>query len=303
MLRLRFRGSLAIALSVSLALPPSVAAEEDAAVLAGKAQQVFRGARVTAARGGPDAARLYAQAGRLYGQAAAMLPEVEEHRGTRADLLGQAGSAYLEANRMVPADPAPLHAARTLAQQHLDALVASYGPGAPASVEYKRAAALMREVDGRLAALAGLTAAQRRATWRRVGLGTSLALASVSLAATIGTRWAIARTPITGPLYDDILAAARREQVPHGESDDMCQEGRMRGADAVDAACDARDRAWRSSIATGVLTGVFIASAITFAALVLRTRRKSLAQLHRWKAAVLVSPMMGGVYFAAGTRF
>lgn len=303
MLRLRFRGSLAIALSVSLALPPSVAAEEDAAVLAGKAQQVFRGARVVAARGGPDAARLYAQAGRLYGQAAATLPEVEEHRGTRADLLGQAGSAYLESNRMAPVDPAPLHAARALVQQHLDALVASYGPGARASVEYERATSLMREVDGRIAALDGLTAAQRRVDWRRVGLGTSLALASASLAATIGTRLAIARTPITGPLYDDILAAARREQVPHGEGDDMCQEGRMRGADAVDAACDARDRAWRSSIATGVLTGVFVASAITFAALALRTPRKSMAQLHRRKAAVLVSPTMGGVYFAAGTRF
>lgn len=303
-------------LAATLARPAALQAAPpaDPVALAVQAQRVFQLARSTSVRDPQGAARRYAAAGDLYGKAAAALPEQAANRETRADLLGQAGSAYLEAHRLAPADPTPLRAARALTRVHLDALVASYGPAALATVEHERAAALAREVDGLLgepapgparaieevlpAPTRDPPAARRRADWRRVGLGTSLALAGVSIGATLGMGLAVSREPFSGVLYRNIRAAAQVHGVPNGAGDDMCAGGREMGAEAVIDACDTRDRVWRASVAMAIVSGVLVASAITFGVLLARSRR-----MQRRGAGLAVMPAGGGLFVAAGARF
>lgn len=296
---------LALVVALALIQPPAALAARsptnDAAALAGRAQREFQGARGTAARDPRLAARRYADAAALYGRAAAALPEDAGHRETRADLLGQAGSAYLEAHRLAPDDAAPLHAARSLARTHLDALAASYGPAAANLGEHAQASSLIREIDALLGVPAEVAAPaprpppQRRVDWRRVGLGTSLALAGVSIGAAMGTGFAVTRAPFTGPAYDDIVAAAAASGVPSGPMDDMCTNGAALAATPVISACETRDRIWRASIAMMAVSGVMVASAITFGVLVARARRS--------RVGVAAAPTPGGAFIAAGARF
>lgn len=294
---------LAVVVALALIQPPAALAARsptnDAAALAGRAQREFQGARGTAARDPRLAARRYADAAALYGRAAAALPEDAGHRETRADLLGQAGSAYLEAHRLASDDAAPLHAARSLARTHLEALAASYGPAAADLGEHAQASSLIREIDALLGVPAEVAAPapppQRRVDWRRVGLGTSLALAGVSIGAAMGTGFAVTRAPFTGPAYDDIVAAAAASGVPSGPMDDMCANGAALAAAPVISACETRDRIWHASITMMAVSGVMVASAITFGVLVARARRS--------RVGVAAAPTPGGAFIAAGARF
>jgi hypothetical protein len=314
MFRVRARGlGPAVLLAVALAWPATLHAAPagDAAALASKAQQEFQAARGAASRNPLAAARRYAKAADLYGQAAARLPETAEHRETRADLLGQAGSAYIEAHRLAPADPTPLRAARSLAEVHLAALTASYGEAASGLQEHALATALVREVDGLLGADAAAVPAEPaqerpRPTgpdWRRVGLGASVGVALAAGAFAMGTGFAVTRAPFTGPAYEKIVREAELADVPNGEKDDMCALGRQMSAPGVIAACERRDRLLGTSIGMSVIAGVAAVTAVTFGVLLARSKRPTAAKLRRHGVAVTVAPAAGGLSFGAGARF
>lgn len=299
-------------LAVALAWPATAHAAPagDAAALASKAQQEFQAARGATSRNPLAAARRYAKAADLYGQAAARLPETAEHRETRADLLGQAGSAYIEAHRLAPADPRPLRAARALAEEHLAALAASYGAAAGDLQEHALATALVREVDELLGADAPTVPEpareqSRRAggSWRQVGLGVSIGVAVAAGSIALGTGFAVTRAPFTGAAYEKIVREAELADVPHGETDDMCALGRQMGAAGVMAACDRRDRLLGTSIGMSALAGVAAISAVTFGVLLARSKRPAAARLRGHGAAIAVVPTAGGLSFGAGARF
>jgi hypothetical protein len=330
------RRALCVALALGLAWPATVSAapDEDVVVLVRRAQKEIEAARKT---GATDAASRYSTAAELYGRAAARMPEYEETRVVRDDLLAQAVSAYIEASALAGDDLGPLRAALALVQEHLDALDRVYGRSAAKLPEHVRAREFRDELAKRpgvvvaapqqlpepkpedepgkaqpIEPIAAKSMPEPEATpkpepqgsdWRKIGLGVSIGLTVVSLGTAIGTASAVAHEPFEGPLYRDIYAAALRNNVTVMPGVDMCTQGEDLMATEVIDACATRDRVARAAVAMTVMTGVFAVSSVVFGVLLAKSKRRDVAARRQHRPGLGVGPAPGGGFVVLGGSF
>lgn len=336
------RRAVCLTLALELAWPAGVAAapDEDVMVLVARAQQEINAARAPNAT---DSAKRYETAAELFGRAADRMPEFEENRVYRADLLRKAVSAYRVASERGGDNPAPLRHAHALAVQHVEALERVYGRSAGKMTEHVRAsefrdqlAARLKEIDPSFAAQEpqpeqpkfeppqpvphaaeqpavpsnpvinvepSHPASEDARRGKKIGLGVSLGLTGVSLGAVIGTAVVVTNSPFQGRLYRNIHEAVQRTGTFVGPDDDMCGAWFTSVSQDVADACAARDRVARAAVAMTVLTVAFAASSVAFGVLLQRSKRADVARFRQHRPGLGFGPTAGGGVVVVGARF
>ena len=148
---------------------------------------------------------------------------------------------------------------------------------------------------------------RRRSPGLAAGIGVSGALA-VAMLVTSGVLYSRLRKDNESGYYYDILTAAQGHPgVATDSSSQLCTaENKMNYAD-IASACDTWNSQRKAFIATGVLGGVFAASAVVFTALLIHRRRSSsgvTARLREHQVQFGAAPRIeGGAMLTGGLRF
>lgn len=322
--------SVLLALTFTLEVPGQARAATQAAAAAApadvdaKAEALFEAGK-------------YLEAAKVWEDALQGMPESVEVRAQRNVWVIGAINAYKAAFEGEPSRCQVIYAGLKLADRYLADLEAIYGVAARVADDYVGASGRRGALDqvraergcaevpvpttappvvaepapepGPSGPVEGASQPEprRRSPGLAAGIGVSGALA-VAMLVTSGVLYSRLRKDNESGYYYDILTAAQGHPgVATDSSSQLCTaENRMNYAD-IASACDTWNSQRKAFIATGMLGGVFAASAVVFTALLIHRRRSSsgvTARLREHQVQFGAAPRIeGGAMLTGGLRF